>query len=51
MSNEIATSAATSKAPKQSNTAKDLTAGTVGGIVQVLVGQPFDIVKVTRIRQ
>ncbi|KAG8704934.1 Mitochondrial carrier protein ymc2 [Ceratobasidium sp. 423] len=29
-----------------SNTAKDLTAGTVGGIAQVLVGQPFDIVKV-----
>ncbi|KDN44470.1 hypothetical protein RSAG8_05517, partial [Rhizoctonia solani AG-8 WAC10335] len=27
-------------------TAKDLTAGTVGGIGQVLVGQPFDIVKV-----
>ncbi|KAH8917446.1 hypothetical protein BT69DRAFT_666038 [Atractiella rhizophila] len=26
--------------------AKDLTAGTVGGIAQVLVGQPFDIVKV-----
>lgn len=29
-----------------SSTAKDLTAGTVGGIAQVLVGQPFDIVKV-----
>ncbi|KAF7782233.1 hypothetical protein Agabi119p4_1609 [Agaricus bisporus var. burnettii] len=29
-----------------SKTAKDLTAGTVGGIAQVLVGQPFDIVKV-----
>ncbi|KAI5824822.1 mitochondrial carrier domain-containing protein [Schizophyllum commune] len=29
-----------------SSTAKDLTAGTVGGIFQVLVGQPFDIVKV-----
>jgi len=29
-----------------SNTVKDLTAGTVGGIAQVLVGQPFDIVKV-----
>ncbi|KAI9511129.1 mitochondrial carrier domain-containing protein [Russula earlei] len=29
-----------------SQTAKDLTAGTVGGIAQVLVGQPFDIVKV-----
>ncbi|KZT52180.1 mitochondrial carrier [Calocera cornea HHB12733] len=27
-------------------TAKDLTAGTAGGIAQVLVGQPFDIVKV-----
>ncbi|TFK74289.1 mitochondrial carrier [Pluteus cervinus] len=27
-------------------TIKDLTAGTVGGIAQVLVGQPFDIVKV-----
>jgi len=27
-------------------TVKDLTAGTVGGIAQVLVGQPFDIVKV-----
>ncbi|KAF9793220.1 mitochondrial carrier [Thelephora terrestris] len=27
-------------------TAKDLTAGTCGGIAQVLVGQPFDIVKV-----
>ena len=31
-----------------SSTAKDLTAGTVGGIAQVLVGQPFDIVKVVR---
>ncbi|KAG8823212.1 Mitochondrial carrier protein ymc2, partial [Serendipita sp. 400] len=31
---------------KKSSTAKDLTAGTVGGILQVLVGQPFDIVKV-----
>ncbi|PVG02470.1 putative YMC1-protein of the mitochondrial carrier family [Serendipita vermifera] len=31
---------------KKSSTAKDLTAGTVGGIAQVLVGQPFDIVKV-----
>ncbi|KAI0823417.1 mitochondrial carrier [Trametes gibbosa] len=29
-----------------SKTAKDLTAGTVGGIAQVLVGQPFDIMKV-----
>ncbi|KAJ7282681.1 mitochondrial carrier domain-containing protein [Mycena rebaudengoi] len=29
-----------------SKTAKDLTAGTAGGIAQVLVGQPFDIVKV-----
>jgi len=29
-----------------SQTAKDLTAGTAGGIAQVLVGQPFDIVKV-----
>ncbi|TRM70257.1 mitochondrial carrier domain-containing protein [Schizophyllum amplum] len=29
-----------------SDTVKDLTAGTVGGIFQVLVGQPFDIVKV-----
>ncbi|KAF8973022.1 mitochondrial carrier domain-containing protein [Flammula alnicola] len=29
-----------------SNTVKDLTAGTFGGICQVLVGQPFDIVKV-----
>jgi len=29
-----------------SNTVKDLTAGTAGGIAQVLVGQPFDIVKV-----
>ncbi|KIY44545.1 mitochondrial carrier [Fistulina hepatica ATCC 64428] len=28
------------------DTVKDLTAGTVGGIFQVLVGQPFDIVKV-----
>ncbi|KAF8326646.1 mitochondrial carrier [Cantharellus anzutake] len=27
-----------------SHTAKDLTAGTAGGILQVLVGQPFDIV-------
>ncbi|KAI0081981.1 mitochondrial carrier [Panus rudis PR-1116 ss-1] len=27
-------------------TVKDLTAGTAGGIAQVLVGQPFDIVKV-----
>ncbi|EJU04496.1 mitochondrial carrier [Dacryopinax primogenitus] len=27
-------------------TAKDLLAGTVGGVAQVLVGQPFDIVKV-----
>ena len=33
----------------KSSTAKDLTAGTVGGIAQVLVGQPFDIVKVVRI--
>jgi len=32
-----------------SSTAKDLTAGTVGGIAQVLVGQPFDIVKVVRV--
>ena len=32
-----------------SSTAKDLTAGTVGGIAQVLVGQPFDIVKVVRL--
>ncbi|KAF8743903.1 hypothetical protein AX14_013960 [Amanita brunnescens Koide BX004] len=29
-----------------SKAVKDLTAGTVGGIAQVLVGQPFDIVKV-----
>lgn len=29
-----------------SNTIKDLAAGTAGGIAQVLVGQPFDIVKV-----
>jgi len=29
-------------------TARDLTAGTAGGIAQVLVGQPFDIVKVVR---
>lgn len=29
-----------------SRTTKDLTAGTIGGITQVLVGQPFDIVKV-----
>lgn len=29
-------------------TVKDLTAGTAGGIAQVLVGQPFDIVKVVR---
>ncbi|KAJ8588517.1 mitochondrial carrier [Rhizopogon salebrosus TDB-379] len=29
-----------------SNAVKDLTAGTAGGIAQVLVGQPFDIVKV-----
>ncbi|KAF8635985.1 hypothetical protein AX15_000149 [Amanita polypyramis BW_CC] len=29
-----------------SKTVTDLTAGTVGGIAQVLVGQPFDIVKV-----
>ncbi|TEB38505.1 mitochondrial carrier [Coprinellus micaceus] len=29
-----------------SKTVKDLTAGTAGGICQVLVGQPFDIVKV-----
>ncbi|KZV94646.1 mitochondrial carrier with solute carrier repeats [Exidia glandulosa HHB12029] len=29
-----------------SNTLKDLTAGTAGGIAQVLVGQPFDICKV-----
>ncbi|KAF9227056.1 mitochondrial carrier [Gyrodon lividus] len=28
------------------NTIKDLAAGTAGGIAQVLVGQPFDIVKV-----
>jgi hypothetical protein len=32
-----------------SKTVKDLTAGTAGGIAQVLVGQPFDIVKVVRI--
>jgi len=32
-----------------SSTVKDLTAGTVGGIAQVLVGQPFDIVKVVRL--
>lgn len=30
----------------QSQVIKDLLAGTVGGITQVLVGQPFDIVKV-----
>ncbi|TFK25211.1 mitochondrial carrier with solute carrier repeats [Coprinopsis marcescibilis] len=29
-----------------SSTVKDLTAGTAGGVAQVLVGQPFDIVKV-----
>ncbi|KAG6877832.1 hypothetical protein C0993_003494 [Termitomyces sp. T159_Od127] len=29
-----------------SKTLKDLTAGTAGGVAQVLVGQPFDIVKV-----
>ncbi|KAF8070445.1 mitochondrial carrier domain-containing protein [Lyophyllum atratum] len=29
-----------------SKTVKDLTAGTAGGVAQVLVGQPFDIVKV-----
>ncbi|KIJ50421.1 hypothetical protein M422DRAFT_65764 [Sphaerobolus stellatus SS14] len=29
-----------------SKTIKDLTAGTAGGVLQVLVGQPFDIVKV-----
>ncbi|KAJ3491268.1 hypothetical protein NLI96_g855 [Meripilus lineatus] len=29
-----------------SKTVKDLTAGTAGGICQVMVGQPFDIVKV-----
>ncbi|KAF8513913.1 mitochondrial carrier [Hysterangium stoloniferum] len=29
-----------------SKTVKDITAGTAGGILQVLVGQPFDIVKV-----
>ncbi|KAK7692198.1 hypothetical protein QCA50_003822 [Cerrena zonata] len=28
------------------DTVKDLTAGTTGGVAQVLVGQPFDIVKV-----
>ncbi|OBZ70977.1 putative mitochondrial carrier C4G9.20c [Grifola frondosa] len=32
--------------PTMSKTVNDLTAGTVGGIAQVLVGQPFDIVKV-----
>jgi ethanolamine utilization microcompartment shell protein EutL len=32
-----------------SNTIKDLAAGTAGGIAQVLVGQPFDIVKVVRV--
>ena len=31
-----------------SKTVKDLTAGTAGGIAQVLVGQPFDICKVVR---
>ena len=31
--------------------AKDITAGSVGGIAQVLTGQPFDIVKVPSRRQ
>lgn len=34
------------KAPDFKRTAKDITAGTVSGIAQVLVGQPFDITKV-----
>lgn len=50
MSNEIKTAVGTIELQKQSSTAKDLTAGTIGGIAQVLVGQPFDIVKVTRSR-
>lgn len=32
--------------PDTNRTAKDLTAGSIGGIAQVLTGQPFDIVKV-----
>jgi solute carrier family 25 carnitine/acylcarnitine transporter 20/29 len=32
------------------STVKDLVAGTAGGIAQVLVGQPFDIVKVVCVR-
>jgi hypothetical protein len=32
----------------EKSTSKDLLAGTAGGIAQVLVGQPFDIVKVVR---
>ena len=31
--------------------AKDITAGCVGGIAQVLTGQPFDIVKVLPCRE
>jgi hypothetical protein len=31
--------------------AKDITAGSVGGIAQVLTGQPFDIVKVDTLPQ
>jgi hypothetical protein len=50
MSNEINAAVGMAKPQKQSSAAKDLTAGTVGGIAQVLVGQPFDIVKVTRSR-
>ncbi|GMM47732.1 organic acid transporter [Pichia kluyveri] len=32
--------------PSSANTAKDIFAGTMGGIAQVLVGQPFDTTKV-----
>jgi len=42
----LANGSLTAIAGMASNTLKDLTAGTTGGILQVLVGQPFDIVKV-----
>lgn len=34
------------KAPSLERTAKDIAAGTISGVAQVLVGQPFDITKV-----
>lgn len=48
----LATPASLAQPSTMSNTSKtlkDLTAGTAGGMAQVLVGQPFDIVKVVRL--